>query len=356
MTTRTARRLHALDAVRALRPPAGRGLPRRLLSFMPGMAARPVGDGRQLAQRSSSHDAAFVAHMLPHVAVLLPRRLLRPAAAPATGHARLLGQPRCSASPCRWWSAGCCCSRLIGLVWYLGISKTLRRDPPPMPEMPKQPSAPSRSRTCGSSTSCCGSTRRAAAARRRRALRPRRRLRGAVDRAWSGSLRVAWPVAAARPAGGAGAAGAAGLVLRGPASRRPTRPLVPQLPATVGYGTAFVLRLAGAPQRAMRWRDRQRCANPLAGAHGAAGPRSRAACATATRCTTGSRQLVRMPGHGTTLTKADLRADRSAWRPGPGASRFTGAGAALPVRSPEPRCAATSPTRRTGSTWRTCRW
>ncbi|HEY0955100.1 MAG TPA: ATP-binding cassette domain-containing protein [Roseateles sp.] len=228
-------RLHALDAVRSFALLLGVAF-HAMLSFIPGM---PPGMWAMVDNSPSPFlaDASFVAHsfrmtLFFFIAGFFARQL----------HQRL-GTKGFWANRAQRIAVPLVVGWLllfpaIGAVWYFGLQKMFNGAPPAMPEMPRQPGAFPLTHLWFLYQLLW----LYAGALLARSLIVRldrgQVLRGLVDRAVTGALR--WPVGAlllGLPL--------AGVLLATPAwfpwggIPTPDQSLIPQLPATVGYGAAF---------------------------------------------------------------------------------------------------------------------
>ena len=187
-------------------------------------------------------DAGVRHAHLPHVAVLLHRRLLRAAAVSEARARARSGRNRGHAHPgSARSSAGWCCSRSSDLVWTMGITKVFGGAPPPMPRMPEglgcipahAPVVPLRA-----AADVRGGHRAARlSSTLRRATQKLRNLVDAAVAKLDSHAASRCSRSASRVAVRADVAAVLVLLAGHPDSRQS---LIPQVPAAVGFGTAFI--------------------------------------------------------------------------------------------------------------------
>jgi ABC-type multidrug transport system ATPase subunit/peptidoglycan/LPS O-acetylase OafA/YrhL len=237
MNKTTDSRLHALDAVRGFALLLGVAF-HAALSFMPGW---PPGIWAMNDNSPSQFlsDAAFVTHIFRmslffFIAGYFGRLLYQKLGASAfwANRGKRIAIPLVAG-----WVV---LFPLIGYVWMTGITKVFGGTIPPMPEMPKTPGAFPLTHLWFLYqlllTYVAVLAIRAIVAR----VDPAQKLRGFVDRVFSGSLRTMTGVFVfGIPLAGALMGLPMWFYWQGIPT--PDQSLIPQLPATVGFGTAFAI-------------------------------------------------------------------------------------------------------------------
>jgi ABC-type multidrug transport system ATPase subunit/peptidoglycan/LPS O-acetylase OafA/YrhL len=230
-------RLHALDAVRGFALLLGVAF-HAALSFMPGW---PPGIWAMNDNSPSQFlsDAAFVTHIFRmslffFIAGYFGRLLYQKLGASSfwANRGKRIAIPLVAG-----WVV---LSPILGFIWVTGLTKVFGGTMPPMPEMPKTPGAFPLTHLWFLYqlllTYAVVLALRALIAR----LDPAQKLRGFVDRLLSGSLRtmtgvfvIGIPLAAALMA--------LPMWFYWQGIPTPDQSLIPQIPATVGFGTAFII-------------------------------------------------------------------------------------------------------------------